>query len=60
MCSCSRDKKPHTEACRDAHRRYNETAAGYVRDVLYEIDRKRARAEAAASKLGIEAPWQTS
>jgi hypothetical protein len=60
MCSCLRDAKPHTEACRAAHVRYTQTSRGYIRNALYGIKRKRARAEAAAARQGIEAPWQTS
>jgi hypothetical protein len=58
MCSCR--ERVHTDACRAAHTRYNQTSRGYIRMALYEIERKRARAEAAAALQGIEVPWQTS
>lgn len=60
MCSCHRDNKPHSDACRAAHRRYNKTPTGYVRGALYEITQKRARAERDANRLGVTPPWLTN
>jgi len=49
------DQRPeNAERVATRKERYNRSVAGYIRNVIYEIKRKRHRAEATAVRLGME------